>query len=48
MAESIAIFAMTYYVFCAMNSLVYIGILNQASFSAIMNRIANVLKLEEY
>ena len=48
MAESIAIFAMTYYLFITINGLVFIAIINLSSFSAIMNRISGVLKLEEY
>ena len=48
MAESIALFAMIYYLFITINGLVFLAIINVKSFSAILERIAGVLTLEEY
>jgi len=48
MANSVALFAMIFYLFITVNGLVYLAILNVASFIAILGRISSVLTLEEY
>lgn len=48
MAASVSILAMIFYLFVTVNQLTYLAVFQISNFFAILNRIASVLRLEEY
>ena len=48
MAGSVSVLAMIFYLFITVNQLTYVAVFQISNFFAILNRIASVLRLEEY
>ena len=48
LAKSVSTLAMVFYLFVTINQLTYIAVFQLSNFMAILNRIASILKLEEF